>query len=48
VVEQHPPALVLLRSPMVGLLDAAEHVLPVLTPAAIVDPRPLMRQPVAP
>jgi nitrous oxidase accessory protein len=48
VVEQHPPALVLLRSPLVGLLDAAEHVLPVLTPAAIVDPRPLMRPPVSP
>jgi len=46
VVERHPASLVLLRSPMVGLLDAAERVLPVLTPAAIVDHRPLMRPPV--
>ena len=45
VVEQHPPALVLLRSPLVALLDAAERVLPVLTPAALVDRSPLMRSP---
>lgn len=45
VVEQHPPALVLLRSPLVALLDAAERVLPVLTPAALVDRRPLMHSP---
>jgi nitrous oxidase accessory protein len=48
VVEQHPPALVLLRSPIVGLLDAAERVMPVLTPAAIVDHYPLMRPPRTP
>ena len=45
VVEQHPEALVLLRSPMVGVLDAAERVLPILTPAALVDKHPLMRPP---
>jgi nitrous oxidase accessory protein len=45
VVEQHPEALALLRSPMVAVLDAAERVLPVLTPATMVDPRPLMRPP---
>jgi nitrous oxidase accessory protein len=45
VVEQHPDALVLLRSPLVGILDAAERVLPVLTPAALVDRHPLMRAP---
>lgn len=45
VVEQHPPSLVLLRSPMVGMLDAAERVFPVLTPAALVDRHPLMRSP---
>lgn len=45
VVEQHPPALLLLRSPLVALLDAAERVLPVLTPDALVDRHPLMRVP---
>lgn len=45
IVEQHPTALVLLRSPMVALLDAAERVLPVLTPDVLVDRNPLMRPP---
>ncbi len=45
VVEQHPAALLLLRSPLVAILDAAEHVLPVLTPEALVDKHPLMRPP---
>ncbi len=45
VVEQHPAALLLLRSPLVSILDAAEHVLPVLTPEALVDKHPLMRPP---
>lgn len=45
VVEEHPAALVLLRSPMMSVLDAAEHVLPVLTPSALVDRRPLVRSP---
>jgi nitrous oxidase accessory protein len=45
IVEQHPPALMLLRSPLVAVLDAAEHVLPVLTPAALVDRHPLTRSP---
>lgn len=45
VVEQHPPALLLLRSPLVAILDAAERVLPVLTPEALVDRHPLMRRP---
>ena len=45
VVEQHPAALLLLRSPLVSILDAAERVLPVLTPEALVDRRPLMRPP---
>ncbi|MCX5766163.1 MAG: nitrous oxide reductase family maturation protein NosD [Gemmatimonadetes bacterium] len=43
IVEQHPAALVLLRSPMVAVLDAAERVLPVLTPEALVDHHPHMR-----
>lgn len=45
VVEQHPPALLLLRSPLVALLDAAERVVPLLTPDALVDRHPLMRIP---
>jgi len=45
VVEQHPAALLLLRSPLVSILDAAERVLPVLTPEALVDRHPLMRRP---
>jgi nitrous oxidase accessory protein len=43
VVEQTPPALILLRSPMVDLLDFAERVMPVLTPQTLVDQRPRMR-----
>jgi nitrous oxidase accessory protein len=45
VVEQHAAALLLLRSPLVAILDAAERVLPVLTPEALVDRHPLMRPP---
>lgn len=45
VVEEHPAALLLLRSPLVSILDAAERVMPVLTPDALVDKHPLMRPP---
>lgn len=44
VVERHPEALMMLRSPVVALLDVAERVFPVLTPA-LADSRPLMRAP---
>lgn len=44
VVEKHPEALLLLRSPVTLVLDAAERVFPVLTPS-LADPRPLMRAP---
>lgn len=40
VVEQNEPALVLQRSLLVGLLDLAEAVLPVLTPDNLVDEAP--------
>lgn len=43
LVERIEPALALLRSPFVSLLDAAERVLPVLTPEALVDRAPAMR-----
>jgi nitrous oxidase accessory protein len=44
VVERHPEALLLLRSPVTAVLDAAERVFPVLTPE-VADARPLMRRP---
>jgi nitrous oxidase accessory protein len=44
VVERHPEALLLLRSPVTAVLDAAERVFPVLTPA-LADASPLMRAP---
>ena len=42
VVQQNEPALILLRSFFVSLLDAAERVAPVLTPATMLDRRPRM------
>lgn len=43
IVEQHPAALLLARSPLVELLDAAERTFPVLTPGSLHDTDPLMR-----
>jgi nitrous oxidase accessory protein len=43
LVEQSEPALILLRSFFLDLLDLAERVVPVLTPETLVDRRPLMR-----
>jgi nitrous oxidase accessory protein len=43
VVEQTPPALILLRSPIVDLLDFAERVMPVLTPQTLIDGKPRMK-----
>ncbi|MDX1645847.1 MAG: nitrous oxide reductase family maturation protein NosD [Longimicrobiales bacterium] len=40
VVAQNEPALILQRSPLVALLDIAEQVLPVLTPANLTDRHP--------
>jgi nitrous oxidase accessory protein len=45
IVDNNPPALVLLRSFLLHLLDAAERVLPVLTPASVVDHAPALRRP---
>lgn len=45
VVEQSSPALILLRSSFVDLLDGAERLLPILTPEALVDRRPRMVRP---
>lgn len=45
LVAQNSPALIMLRSFFVDLLDAAERVLPVLTPETLVDASPLMVRP---
>lgn len=45
LVARHAPALILLRSAFVELMDLAERGFPVLTPETLVDPRPLMRRP---
>jgi nitrous oxidase accessory protein len=44
VVERHQPAIILMRSLFVELLDAAEKMLPALTPETLADPAPLMRR----
>ena len=45
LVERNEPTLILLRTPVVKVLDAAERVLPSLTPEMLADPTPLMRRP---
>jgi nitrous oxidase accessory protein len=44
IVERNPQAIVLMRSVLVALLDAAERAMPSLTPDLFVDPRPAMRR----
>lgn len=43
LVEHFPPAIILMHSAFVELLDAAERVFPSLTPDALVDRSPAMR-----
>jgi len=43
LIEQSEPALILLHSFFIDLLEVAERVAPVLTPESLVDSRPLMR-----
>ncbi len=43
VVEQSPPAMVVLRSLLVDVLDLTERVIPALTPASLRDNTPRMR-----
>jgi nitrous oxidase accessory protein len=43
IVEQNEPSLILLRSFLVSLLDAAEAVIPALTPETLADAAPRMR-----
>ena len=44
IVETKPVALILLRSFFVEILEVAERVLPVLTPEALADENPLMKE----
>lgn len=44
IVERHPPTLILLRSVLIDILDLAEHVIPSLTPEALVDKKPMMHR----
>jgi nitrous oxidase accessory protein len=44
LVERNRPALLLMRSVFVDLLDVAERVFPVLTPETLVDRNPRMRE----
>lgn len=44
LVERSEPALILLRSAFVTLIDATERVLPVITPRLLVDAKPAMRR----
>ena len=44
IVEQNPPSTILLRGLFVGLIDAAERVIPSLTPETLIDARPAMRR----
>jgi nitrous oxidase accessory protein len=44
MVEHNEPSLLLLRSFFIDLLDAAERVIPSLTPETLVDDRPVMRR----
>lgn len=44
LVERNAPALILMRSAFVELLDGAERVIPTLTPDALVDATPAMRR----
>jgi nitrous oxidase accessory protein len=44
LVQDNEPALILLRSLFIDLLDVAERVLPVLTPEGLVDRRPVVRK----
>jgi nitrous oxidase accessory protein len=44
LVERYPATLALLRSLLVDLLDAAERVIPSLTPEELMDASPAMRR----
>ncbi|RMD96616.1 MAG: hypothetical protein D6814_11070, partial [Calditrichaeota bacterium] len=43
IIERQPPALILLRSLFIDLLDLAERAIPVLTPETLIDQHPRMK-----
>lgn len=43
IIEQNPPAMILFRSIMVGLLDKVEKIIPTLTPENLKDETPVMK-----
>jgi len=43
IVEQNPFTMLLLRSFMVSLLDRAEKAIPILTPEALIDSKPMIK-----
>jgi nitrous oxidase accessory protein len=45
LVANNQPVIIALRSPFVAMLDAAERVLPSLTPEMLVDASPMVRRP---
>jgi nitrous oxidase accessory protein len=44
MVEQNEPSIMMMRSLFVQLLDAAERVVPTITPETLVDTRPAMHR----
>ncbi|HKL19478.1 MAG TPA: nitrous oxide reductase family maturation protein NosD [Halalkalibaculum sp.] len=42
IIEKQPEVLVLMRSLLIGILDTAERIMPVLTPEELVDKKPQM------
>jgi len=44
IIADYPPALILLRSFFIDILDMAERAFPALTPETLVDKKPLMRR----
>lgn len=45
LVERSEPTMIMLRSPLIALLDRAERLIPSLTPETLMDAAPLMRRP---
>ncbi|MCY1509940.1 putative ABC transporter binding protein NosD [compost metagenome] len=43
IIEQNPPAMLLFRSFMVGLLERSEKIIPTLTPENFIDRQPLIK-----
>jgi len=44
ITEKHPPAMILLHSFFINVLDFAERIVPTITPETLVDEQPVMRR----